>query len=159
VICPIVESALAPWQCRSPALICTTSPTGPSRECTSHRSPGFVSRLEMTVHCCSSAGTVMLHPTLACRVIRLQGALGEQLFDIAQRERISEIPAHGTQNQLWCRLPPLEDCRSGCMLHDLVRLPTTSAKVATHPLTETLGRGAEVVPGLSNHLPHHSFLN
>ena len=27
VICPIVVSALAPCQCRSPALICTTSPT------------------------------------------------------------------------------------------------------------------------------------
>ena len=31
VICPIVVSALAPCQCRSPALICTTSPTLISR--------------------------------------------------------------------------------------------------------------------------------
>ena len=40
-------------------------------------------------------GTVTLHPTLDCRVIRLQAALGEQLFDVAQRERIPKIPAHG----------------------------------------------------------------
>ena len=31
------------------------------------------------------------------------------------------------------RLPPLEDRRSGCVLHGLFRLPATSAKVATHP--------------------------
>jgi hypothetical protein len=66
-------------------------------------------------------------------VIRLQTALGEQLFDIAQRERIPKIPTHGTKNQLRRRLPPLEDCRSGCVLHGLFRLPTTPAKVATHP--------------------------
>jgi transposase InsO family protein len=65
-------------------------------------------------------------------VIRLQTALGEQLFDIAERERVPKIPAHGTKNQLRRRLPPLEDCRSGYVLHDLFRLPTP-AKVAIHP--------------------------
>jgi hypothetical protein len=55
-------------------------------------------------------------------------------------------------------MTPLEDLRSGCVLHGLVRLPAISAEVAAHPLTETLGRGAEVAPDLSNHLPHHSFL-
>src|SRR5215831_16129193 len=78
-------------------------------------------------------GTVTLHPTPDRRVIRLQAALGEQLFDIAQRERISKIPAHSTKNQLWRGLPPLEDCRSGCVLHGLFRLPVIPAKVATHP--------------------------
>jgi hypothetical protein len=33
-------------------------------------------------------------------VIRLQTALGEQLFDLAQREPVAKIPAHGTKNQL-----------------------------------------------------------
>src|ERR1700680_3583291 len=60
-------------------------------------------------------GTVSLHPTSDRRVIRLQTALGEQFFDIAQRERVAEIPAHRIKNQLRRRLPPLEDCRSGCV--------------------------------------------
>src|SRR5450756_1081246 len=76
-------------------------------------------------------GTVTLNPTLDRRVIHLQTAFGEQLFDVAERERVAKIPAHGTQNQLRCRLPPLEDCRSSCVLHGLFRLPP--AKVATHP--------------------------
>jgi hypothetical protein len=42
-------------------------------------------------------------------VIHLQTAFGEQLFDIAERERVPKIPAHGTKNQLRRRLPPLED--------------------------------------------------
>src|ERR1035437_2957648 len=59
--------------------------------------------------------------------------LGVKRFDIAERERVAKIPAHGTQNQPRRRLPPLEDCRSGCVLHDLFSLPATRAKVATHP--------------------------
>jgi hypothetical protein len=78
-------------------------------------------------------GTVTLNPTPDRRVIGLQTALGEQLFDIAERERVPKIPAHGTKNQLGRRLPPLEDCRSSCVLHDLFRLPATPAKLATHP--------------------------
>src|ERR1035437_10005465 len=80
--------------------------------------PGFVRRLEMTAQPLLQFGTVTLNPTPDCRVIRLQTALGEQLFDIAERERVPKIPAHGTKNQLRCRLPPLEDCRSGCVLHE-----------------------------------------
>src|SRR6202047_1719448 len=60
------------------------------------------------------------------------------LFDIAQRQRVAEIPAHGTKNQLRRRLPPLEDCRSGCVLHGLFSLPATPAKVATHPTGATI---------------------
>jgi hypothetical protein len=93
--------------------------------------PGFVGRLEMTAQPLFQFGTVTLNPTPDRRVIRLQTAFGEQLFDVAERERVAKIPAHGTQNQLRRRLPPLEDCRSGCVLHDLFRLPP--AKVATHP--------------------------
>ena len=73
--------------------------------------PGFVGRLKMTPQSLFQFGTVSLHPMPDRRVVRLQVALGEQLFDIAQRQRVSEIPAHGTKNQLRRRLPPLEDCR------------------------------------------------
>src|ERR1019366_6324648 len=45
-------------------------------------------------------------------------------------------------------LPPLEDRRSGCVLHRLFSLPATPAKVATHPLTE--GLLLEVPNGLSS---------
>src|ERR1019366_367810 len=96
--------------------------------------PGFVGRLEMTAQPLFQFGTVALNPTPDRSVIRLQTALGEQLFDIAERERVPKIPAHGTKNQLRRRLPPLEDCRSGYVLHGLFRLPATPAKVATHPL-------------------------
>src|SRR5215831_8682071 len=95
--------------------------------------PGFAGRLEMTAQPLFQFRTVTLNPAPDRRVIRLETALGEQLFDIAERERVPKIPAHGTKNQLRRRLPPLEDCRSGCVLHGLFRLPTTPAKVATHP--------------------------
>jgi hypothetical protein len=68
-----------------------------------------------------------LNPTPDRRVICRQTALGEQLFDIAQTQRVPKIPAHGTKNQLWRRLSPLEDCRSGCVLHDRFNLPANPA--------------------------------
>jgi len=95
--------------------------------------PGFVGRLKMTAQPLIQFGAVTLNPTPDGRVIRFQTALGEQLFDITQRKLIAKIPAHGTQNQLRRRLPPLEDCRSGCVLHDRFRLPAIPAKLATHP--------------------------
>ena len=101
--------------------------------------PGFVGRLELTAQPLFQFGTVTLHPTPDRRVIRLQTALGEQFFDIAQRQRVAEIPAHRAKNQLWRRLPPLEDCRSGCVLHGLFRLPASPAKVATYPFKHTEG--------------------
>src|ERR1022692_2757926 len=104
--------------------------------------PGFVGRLEMTAQPLLQFGTVTLNPTPDRRVIHLQTALGEQLFDIAERQRVAKIPAHGTQNQLRCRLPPLEDCRSGCVLHGLFRLPAPPAKVATHPFWPLFAFGA-----------------
>jgi hypothetical protein len=73
--------------------------------------PRFVGRLEMPAQPLCQFGTVALNPTLGRRVIRRQAALGEQLFDIAQRQRVPKIPALGTQNQLLRRLPPLENCR------------------------------------------------
>src|SRR5271169_2723049 len=79
--------------------------------------PGFVGRFEMTTQPLFQFRTLTLHPTPDRRVIRLKTALDEQLFDIAERERVAKIPAHGTNNQLRRRLPPLEDCRPGCLLH------------------------------------------
>src|ERR1017187_10325016 len=79
-------------------------------------------------------GAVTLNPAPDGGVIRLQTTLGEQLFDIAQRERVAQIPAHGAQNQLGLRLPPLEDLRSGCVIYRPCRLPAISTKVATHPV-------------------------
>src|ERR1700675_2424056 len=96
--------------------------------------PGSVGRLKMTPQSLFEFGTVSLHPAPDRRVIRLQTALGEQFFDIAPRERVAKIPAHRTKNQLRRRLPPLEDCRSGCVLHDRFRLPASPAKLATHPV-------------------------
>src|ERR1019366_7898817 len=80
----------------------------------------------------SSARGVLRHRFESCNT-SLQTAFGEQLFDVAERERVPKIPAHGTKNQFRRRLPPLEDCRSGYVLHDLFRLPATPANVATHP--------------------------
>ena len=103
-------------------------------------SPGSVGRLKMTPQSLFQFGTVSLHPTPDRRVIRLKTALGEQFFDIAERERVAKIPAHRTKNQLRRRLPPLEDCRSGCVLHDPFSLPAFPAKVATHPIVGVMHR-------------------
>src|SRR5215472_5773982 len=110
--------------------------------------PGFVGRLEMTAQPLFQCGTVTLNPTPDRRVIRLQTTLSEQLFDIAQRERIPKIPAYGAKDQLRRRLPPLEDCRSACILHGLFTLPDTSAKVATHPFIG--GRRESLAGGLTD---------
>jgi hypothetical protein len=61
----------------------------------------------MTPQSLFQLGTVALHPTPDRCVIRLQPALGEQFFDIAQRERVAKVPPHGTKNQLRRRLSPL----------------------------------------------------
>ena len=85
--------------------------------------PGPVGWFEMTAQPLLQFGTVALDPAPDCRVVRFQAALAEQLFDIAQRERVPKVPVHGAKNQLGLRLPPLEDRRSDCLLRDLFRLP------------------------------------
>ena len=52
--------------------------------------PGFVGRLKMAAQPLLQFGTVTLNPTPDRCVIRLQTALGEQLFDVAERERVPE---------------------------------------------------------------------
>jgi hypothetical protein len=56
--------------------------------------PGFVGRFEMTTQPLFQFGTVTLYPTPDRRMMRRKTALEEQLFDIAERERVAKIPAH-----------------------------------------------------------------
>ena len=48
-------------------------------------------------------GTVALDPAPDCRVVRFQPALAEQFFDIAERERVPQIPAHRITSGSVCR--------------------------------------------------------
>ena len=57
-------------------------------------------RLEMTAQPLLQFRTVALDLTPDCRVVRLQAALAEQLFDIAERERVPQVPAHGAKRAL-----------------------------------------------------------
>jgi hypothetical protein len=41
---------------------------------------------------------VALNPSPYGSVVGLQAAFGEQLFDIAERERVPKIPAYGANN-------------------------------------------------------------
>ena len=61
--------------------------------------PEPVGWFEMTAQPLLQFGTVALDPAPACRGVRLQAALTEQIFDIAQRERAPKGPAHGAKNQ------------------------------------------------------------
>ena len=64
-----------------------------------------------------------LDPVPDCRVVHLQAAFAEQLFDIAERKRVPQVPAHGAKNKFGLGLSPLEDRRSDCLFHDRFRLP------------------------------------
>ena len=85
--------------------------------------------------------TVALDPAPDCRVVRFQAALAEQFFDIAERERVPQIPAHSAQNHFGLGLSPLEDRRSDCLFHDLFSLQgtvgqscnTTPERIGTRP--------------------------
>ena len=83
--------------------------------------PGPIGGLEMTAQPLLQFWTVALDPAPDGRVVRFEAALAEQLFDIAKRERVSQVPARGAQNQLGFGLSPLEDRRSDCRLQDLFR--------------------------------------
>ena len=69
--------------------------------------PGLMGWLEMTAQPLLQFGTVALDPTPDCRVVRLQAALAEPLFNIAQPERVPKVSAHSAKNQLGLRLSPL----------------------------------------------------
>jgi hypothetical protein len=57
--------------------------------------------------------TIALHPAPHGCVIGFETTFREQLFDIAQRKRVTKIPADGAKNQLRVGLPPFEDCWPG----------------------------------------------
>ena len=92
-------------------------------------------------------GTVALDPAPDCRVVRFQAALAEQLFDIAERERIPKAPAHGAQNQLGLGLSPLKDRRSDACLMISSGYQPPSAKVVTQPIA-ALCRREGLAPNL-----------
>ena len=85
--------------------------------------PGLIGWLEMTAQPPREFRTVALDPAPDCRVVRLQAAFAEQLFDIAELERVPQVPAHGAKNKFGLGLSPLEDRRSDCLFHDRFRLP------------------------------------
>ena len=85
--------------------------------------PGFIGWLEMTAQPLLEFRTIALDPAPDCRVVCLHAAFAEQLFDIAERERVPKVRAHGAKNPLGFGLSPLEDRWSDCLFHDLIRLP------------------------------------
>ena len=97
--------------------------------------PGPVGWLEMTAQPLLEFRTVALDPTPDCRVVRLQAAFAEQFFDIAERERVPQVPAHGAKNQLGFGLSPLEDRRRIVFFMISSGYQPPSAKVATQPVT------------------------
>ena len=101
--------------------------------------PRFVGWLKMTAQPRLQFRTVALDPTPDCRGVRLQAAFAQQLFDIAERGRVPQLPAHGAKNQLGLGLSPLEDRRSDCLFHDRFRLPAAvgqSCNTTTESLTQ-----------------------
>ena len=60
--------------------------------------PGLIGWLEMTAQPLLQFRTVALDPALDCRVVRLQAAFAEQLFAIAERQRVPQVPADGAKN-------------------------------------------------------------
>src|SRR5690242_4535013 len=62
--------------------------------------------LEMPPHPLFQSRAIALHPSPHRRVIGLQAALLHELFDIAQRQRVSKVPTNGTKNECGLCLPP-----------------------------------------------------
>ena len=96
--------------------------------------PRLVGWLEMTAQPRLQFRTVALDPAPDCRVVRLQAAFAEQLFDIAERERVPQVPAHTAQ-----RISSGSVCRhlkiAGRIVFFMITsgYPPPSAKVATQP--------------------------
>ena len=104
------------------------APTAPDTNVGLIDTPGPIGGLEMTAQPLLQFGTVVLDPAPDGRVVRFQAALAEQLFDIAERERLPQVPAHSAKNQLGLGLSPFEDRRSNCLLHHLFRLPAAAGR-------------------------------
>src|SRR5438270_8857062 len=92
----------------------------------------------MTPHPLFQFRAIALHLSPDRGVVRLQTTLGQQLFDVAERERVAKIPADCAQNNFGGRLPPLEDRRSSYILHRLFRLPATPCQSCNTSATPLL---------------------
>ncbi len=77
---------------------------------------------------------VILHPAPDGCVIDIETALLQQLFNIAQRQRIAKIPPHRTEYEAGFGLTSFEDRGSGYHFAILSRHQQATLKVATHPL-------------------------
>ena len=75
------------------------APTAPDTNVGLIDTPGPIGGLEMTAQPLLQFGTVVLDPAPDGRVARFQAALAEQLFDIAERERVPQVP----KESAWAR--------------------------------------------------------
>ena len=75
-----------------------------------------------------------MDPASDGRMVRLQTAFAEQFFDITERERVPQVPAHGAKNQLGsvCRHLKIAGRIVFFMIASGYQPP--SAKVATQPI-------------------------
>ena len=79
---------------------------------------------------------VILHPAPDRCVIDMETAFLEQLFNIAQRKRVTKIPPDGTKDETGFGLPPLEDRGSGYHFPILSPHQPATLNVATHSSAE-----------------------
>jgi len=63
------------------------------------------------------------HPPVDRDVVNLDAAFGKEFFDIAIRQAVAEVPAHGEQDHLWRK--PAAGKRSG---------PSKAAAIHSHTL-------------------------
>jgi hypothetical protein len=80
--------------------------------------PRFVRRLEMTAQPLFQFGTVTLHPTPDRRMIRPPDHAPRTILRHRAARASSEDTSAPHKESARRRLPPLEDCRSGCVLHN-----------------------------------------
>ena len=104
--------------------------------------PGLMGWPEMTAQPRLQFRTVAPDPAPDCRMVRLQAAFAKQLFDIAERERVPQVPAHGAKNQLGsvCRHLKIAGRIAFFMISS--GDPPPSAKVATQPVRQLVDPAA-----------------
>jgi hypothetical protein len=81
---------------------------------------------------------VILHPAPDRSVIDMETPLLQQLLNIAQRERIAEIPPDRTEYEAGFGLSPYEDRGSGSHFAILSRHQPATLNVATHPMVSSI---------------------
>src|SRR5215831_18764892 len=61
---------------------------------------------------------IVLNPSPYRRMVDLQASFDQQLLDITIGKGVAKVPANGTENDLGCEVPPLEDRRWVGLSHD-----------------------------------------